>query len=109
MLSAAVARAREGGGPTLIEAKTYRLMGHFIGDPMVYMPAEEVAEAKKHDPVPLYRQKLIDQGVLSEGDAAAHEADVKARLASAVEQAKAAPSPSLDTLTNHVYAAYAYF
>ena len=109
VLAEAVARAREGRGPTLVEAKTYRLMGHFIGDPMVYMPAEEVVEAKKNDPVPRYRQQLIEQGVLSEGDAAAHEAAVKAMLDTAVEQAKAAPVPSLDTLTNHVYAANAYF
>lgn len=65
VISEAVARARSGGGPALIEAKTYRLMGHFIGDPMVYMPPDEVAEARANDPVPRYRQRLIDQAVLS--------------------------------------------
>lgn len=105
----AVARARAGKGPTLVEAKTYRLMGHFIGDPMVYMPAEEVQEAKRNDPVPRYRARLIEQGVLSDGDAAAYEAEVKARLDDAVAAAKAAPAPSLDTLTDFVYAGNAYF
>lgn len=109
VFSEAVARARAGKGPTLVEAKTYRLMGHFIGDPMVYMPAEEVQEAKRNDPVPRYRGRLIEQGVLSEGDAAAYEAEVKAQLDAAVADAKAAPAPSLDTLTDYVYAGNAYF
>lgn len=109
VISEAVERARSGGGPTLVEAKTYRLMGHFIGDPMVYMPAEEVAEAKRNDPVPLYRQRLIDEGVLSEGDATAFEQDVAGRLDRAVEHARSAEFPSLDTLTDHVYASNAAF
>ena len=104
----AVARARAGKGPTLVEAKTYRLMGHFIGDPMVYMPAEEVLEAKRNDPVPRYRARLIEQGVLSEAAAAEYEAEVKAMLDVAVTDAKAAPAPSLDTLTDYVYAGNAY-
>jgi TPP-dependent pyruvate/acetoin dehydrogenase alpha subunit len=108
VLSEAVARARSGGGPTLVEAKTYRLMGHFIGDPMVYMPADEVADARTADPVPRYRQRLIDEGVLSEGDAAAFEEDVARRLDDAVEKAKAAPYPELDTITHYVYADNAY-
>ena len=54
VISDAVANARVGGGPAMVEAKTYRLMGHFVGDPMVYMPQEEVAEARANDPVPRY-------------------------------------------------------
>jgi len=109
VISEAVERARAGDGPTLVEAKTYRLMGHFVGDPMVYMPADEVAEAKAADPVPRYRQRLIDEGVLSEGDATAFEQELVVRLDRAVENAKASPYPSLDTLTDHVYAGNAYF
>jgi pyruvate dehydrogenase E1 component alpha subunit len=109
VLSEAVQRARSGGGPTLVEAKTYRLMGHFIGDPMVYMPAEEVAEAKANDPVPRYRQRLIDEGVLSEGDATAFEQEISERLDRAVEKAKAGSYPSDETLTHYVYADNAYF
>jgi TPP-dependent pyruvate/acetoin dehydrogenase alpha subunit len=109
VISEAIERARSGAGPTLVEAKTYRLMGHFIGDPMVYMPAEEVAEAKANDPVPQYRSRLIDEGVLSEGDAGAFEQEFAARLDRAVEKAKSASYPSLDTITDHVYADNAYF
>lgn len=108
VISEAVERARAGGGPTLIEAKTYRLMGHFIGDPMVYMPAEEVIEAKANDPVPRYRQRLIDGGVLSEGDATGFEQEFAGRLDAAVERAKNASFPSLDTVTDYVYAENAY-
>jgi pyruvate dehydrogenase E1 component alpha subunit len=105
VLSDAVARARSGGGPTFVEAKTYRLMGHFIGDPMVYMPAEEVAERKANDPVPRYRERLVAEGVLSEGDAEAFEQEVSTRLDRAVEKAKTGSVASSDILTRYVYAA----
>lgn len=105
----AVARARSGGGPTLVEAKTYRLMGHFIGDPMQYMPPDEVAAHRERDPVPRYRERLIADGVLSEGDAAAFEEQVAARLAEAVRRAEQAAPPSPATLTDYVYADNAYF
>lgn len=108
VLSEAVDRARAGGGPTLVEAKTYRLMGHFVGDPMTYMPAEEVAEARANDPVPRYRALLVEEGLLSEGDVGTFEADVAARLDAAVEAAKAAPYPDPDTITRYVYAGDAY-
>jgi TPP-dependent pyruvate/acetoin dehydrogenase alpha subunit len=68
-----------------------------------------VAEAKASDPVPRYREALIRDGVLSEGDASAFEQEFSARLDRAVESAKSAPFPSLDTITDHVYAGNAYF
>jgi pyruvate dehydrogenase E1 component alpha subunit len=109
VIAAAVERARSGGGPTLVEAKTYRLMGHFVGDPMQYMPPDEVAEHRERDPVPRYRERLIAEGLLSEADAAAFEERFAARLTEAVRSAEAAASPSLETLTDHVYAGNAYF
>jgi len=109
VLSDAVERARSGGGPTLVEAKTYRLMGHFVGDPMNYMPPDEVVERRAEDPVPRYRERLIEEGVLSEGDASAFESEQKARLDEAVRQAEGAPSPQLDSLRDFVYAGNAYF
>ena len=48
----AVARARRGGGPSLIEVKTDRYMGHFQGDPEAYRPKGEVEELRRHDPIP---------------------------------------------------------
>lgn len=109
VLSDAVAGARAGNGPTLVEAKTYRLMGHFVGDPMNYMPPDEVAEHRAQDPVPRYRQRLIDEGVLPEGDAATFEAELRERLERAVREAEGAPHPPLDTVTDFVHAGNAYF
>ncbi len=60
----AVARARSGGGPTLIEIRTYRFRGHSMSDPGKYRTSEEVEERKqKHDPVRVARQRLLDAGV----------------------------------------------
>ena len=109
VFSEAVARARGGGGPTFVEAKTYRLMGHFIGDPMTYMPADEVEAARLADPVPAYRQRLIGEGVVSSDDVDAFEKAFAERLDKAVETAKGGSFPSLDTLTDYVYADNAYF
>jgi len=55
--------ARAGKGPTLIEAMTFRFNGHVFGDPGGYIPKEEMAAAKKADPVPLLRQHLLGSGV----------------------------------------------
>lgn len=62
----AVTRARQGEGPTLIEAKTYRILGHSRGDLRVYRTREEEAEWAKLDPIALYAQKLLTQGELTE-------------------------------------------
>ncbi|GAA5169362.1 thiamine pyrophosphate-dependent dehydrogenase E1 component subunit alpha [Pseudonocardia eucalypti] len=101
----AVERARAGEGPTLIEAMTYRFMGHVFGvDTMEYMPKEEMAAAMANDPVPAYRQRLIDQGATSEDEIAALEARVDAEVAEAVEFALNSPPPDpADTYTD-VYA-----
>ena len=65
-LGQAVSRAREGGGPTLLECMTYRLWGHYFGDPMRYIPPEELEAARQAEPVARYRSRLIDDGVLDE-------------------------------------------
>lgn len=60
----AVGRARNGGGPALIEAKTYRLMGHMFGDTESYRTREEVAEWRKRDPLLVYRERCAAEGWL---------------------------------------------
>ena len=64
----AVKRAREGNGPTLMEAKTYRQEGHWIGDPQVYRTKEEVEKWKIKDPINIYIKKLIVEKVINEND-----------------------------------------
>jgi TPP-dependent pyruvate/acetoin dehydrogenase alpha subunit len=62
----AVARARSDGGPTLIEAKTYRIRGHYEGDPEIYRTKEEVEAWKKKCPIERWRKVLLDRGVPAE-------------------------------------------
>ena len=86
----AVARARQGAGPSLIEAVTYRHGGHSRADPGKYRPDSEVAEWLTKDPVPRYRQRLLADGV--EGSVLDRiEAGARAEVDEAREQAKAAP------------------
>jgi acetoin:2,6-dichlorophenolindophenol oxidoreductase subunit alpha len=100
----AVARARAGDGPTLIEAVTYRFWGHLLGDAMEYMPKEERKAAMEADPVPRYRQWLIDNGNASEDELAAIEARLTVAIDEAADFAMSAPEPDLSELTTDVYA-----
>src|SRR5262249_18445098 len=62
----AVARARRGDGPTLLECVTFRFRGHYFGDPMLYIPEDQMAAAQQEDPVPRFRSRLAADGVCSE-------------------------------------------
>jgi TPP-dependent pyruvate/acetoin dehydrogenase alpha subunit len=92
MAGDAIEKARQGGGPSLIEALTYRHGGHSRADPGKYRPAEEVTEWLARDPIPAYRQILasrgVDEAVLDKIDAGA-----KAAVDQATEEAKAGAEP----------------
>ncbi len=100
----AVARARAGEGPTLIEAVTYRFWGHLMGDAMEYMPKEERQAAMAADPLPRYRQWLIDNGHATDDELSAIEARVSADIDEAVEFALASPEPDESELYTDVFA-----
>lgn len=100
----AVARARAGEGPTLLEAVTYRFYGHIMGDSMSYMPKEERAAAMEADPVPRYREWLIAGGHLGEDELALIEAAIDAEINDAVEYALACEPPTSDEIEDDVYA-----
>lgn len=102
---AAVERARGGGGPSLIECKTMRMLGHAIHDGAEYVPADLLAEWEKRDPVMTYAAKLIDAGVVDQDelDEIAHRCEVE--VAEALAAAEAGPFPLADTVTDGVYAA----
>src|SRR5260370_23046665 len=85
--AAAIDRAREGGGPSLIEAITYRHGGHSRADPGKYRPADEVAEWLARDPVPVYRAVLISRGV-DEEVLDQIDADAKAAVDRVTEEEK---------------------
>ena len=99
----AIARARAGEGPTLIECKTYRHGGHFNGDPAVYRPKEEVEAWLKKDPIPRFRTVLLEQGVCTEEELTAIEQQAEAMLNEAVEFALAQPVASIEETLRDVY------
>ncbi len=101
----AIERARAGGGPSLIEAETYRHGGHSRADPGKYRPDEEVAlwKSAERDPVSRYRTRLLELGV-DEPTLARIEADVDAEVDAATEAAKAGAAPGEDLLMKDVWA-----
>lgn len=100
----AVERARSGKGPTLIECKTYRWQCHFEGEPDTYRSSEEVAAWREREPIEPYRARLIEQGVLTEDQADAIEADVGRELDDAVEFARESPLPDPETALEGLWA-----
>ncbi len=97
-----IAQARAGKGPSLVEAKTYRHGGHSRADPGEYRPQEEVAEWLERDPVPLYRQRLLDLN-LAESTLLRIEAEAQQAVDDATEKAKGSPPPSRETLETEVW------
>ena len=104
-VSAAVARARRGEGPTLVVLKTYRMLGHSSSDdPTKYRDQAEVDAWAKRDPVELFEALLLSQGVLQAGERAAMEARLFAELDAEIHTQEAAPPMALRTLVEDVYA-----
>jgi TPP-dependent pyruvate/acetoin dehydrogenase alpha subunit len=101
--SEAIRIARADGGPTLIECKTYRYVGHHEGDPGTdYRTKEEVREWKGRDPVKLARKRLLDSGV-AESTLAAADEEVEVWIEEAVQFAESSPEPLAESVTEHVY------
>lgn len=99
----AVDRARSGGGPTLIEAMTFRFMGHLYGDDDAYMDKAEKQAAIDADPVPRLRARLIEGGIASEEQLKHIEDEIEAALDAAVEFAMASPFPEVSELRRDVF------
>ncbi len=98
----AFAKARAGDGPSLIEALTYRHSGHSRADPGTYRPDKEVAEWLARDPIPMYRQRLIDFGV-TEAQLAGVEEEVMRQVDEATEISKASPPPGSEVLETEMW------
>lgn len=99
----AVKRARSGGGPTLLEAVTYRWRGHFEGDPQPYRTREEVERWKAKDPIARFRALLLDRGILDEEADTALRAEIADGIADAVRFAEASPVPEPAAALRDVY------
>jgi 2-oxoisovalerate dehydrogenase E1 component len=89
----AAARARRGGGPTMLEFKTFRMRGHEEASGTAYVPKPLFQEWALKDPVVRFERLLVEQGVLSPAARDAVRAEVKPRLDALVEEALAAPEP----------------
>ena len=98
----AVARARAGQGPSLIEVHTLRLWGHFEGDAQGYRP--ELSEVSEHDPIPRYEQLLRNDGLLDDEKVAEIKRLVDTAVGDAIDFAKSSPVPDPTTATSHVFA-----
>lgn len=100
----AVDRARAGGGPTMVECKTMRMMGHAIHDGAEYVPAELLAEWEKKNPVELFEKKLLQEGITdqTEIDEIKHRCEVE--IADAIEFAESSPWPDPESVEEGVYA-----
>ncbi|MEJ5249304.1 MAG: pyruvate dehydrogenase (acetyl-transferring) E1 component subunit alpha [Caldilinea sp.] len=100
----AVERARSGGGPTLIEAQTYRWKGHSKSDKQRYRTKEEVKAWQERDPIARLAQKMLEASLLTENDLQQLQARVDEEIAAAIEFAKASPEPDPATIFEGVYA-----
>jgi 2-oxoisovalerate dehydrogenase E1 component len=101
----AISRARSGGGPTLLECKTYRTRAHSEGmRDAGYRTQDEVNEWRARDPSTRLRDQLLADGIASEEEIARLDSDVQALIAEATEFAKNSPWPDAATATDHVFA-----
>jgi pyruvate dehydrogenase E1 component alpha subunit len=100
----AIARARAGEGPTLIEAKTYRYRGHSRTDPAKYRAEGELERWKERDPIDLLGAKLAAEGTLSEDEQRALRDQIQTEVDAAAERAAEAPILSLEETKAYVYA-----
>jgi len=102
-MARAVKRAREGGGPTLLEIKTYRYKGHSISDPQKYRTKEEVEEYKQKDPIEMVLKTILDNKFATQEEIDAINKRVADQVTEAVTFAEESPFPSDDEVLKDVY------
>jgi acetoin:2,6-dichlorophenolindophenol oxidoreductase subunit alpha len=105
--SAAIERARRGEGPTLLECKTYRYFGHYVGDPLTYRTKEESEKVRaSRDPIDNFEKRVVADGKLKENDLRGVDDQVAKAIADAVRFAEASAAPDPSELTTDVYVQY---
>ncbi|HET9986146.1 MAG TPA: thiamine pyrophosphate-dependent dehydrogenase E1 component subunit alpha [Longimicrobiales bacterium] len=100
----AVQRARAGGGPSFVEAKTYRMTGHSAFDMATYVPREFFAEGEARDPITRFTEWLRREELVTPGELASLEARIAAEVEAAVEEAERSPYPEGPETLRGVYA-----
>lgn len=103
-VAAAVDRARRGEGPSVVEALTERIVGHYSGDVQHYRPKGELAAAREREPLALLRRTASDQGPEAVARLDAIDRDVAALIEASLDAARAIPFPDPTTAREHVYA-----
>jgi pyruvate dehydrogenase E1 component alpha subunit len=103
-LDDALRQAREGGGPTFLECVTFRFRGHYFGDRMPYIPKDQLAAAMASDPVPRFRNYLVEAGVCSADELDHIDNEALANVETALKIVLEAPAPAIDELDHDVYA-----
>ena len=104
----AVERARKGEGPTLLEAKTFRFMGHYFGDPGAYIPKEEYAAALARDPMPKARALVLQSGAATEADLETFAKQINAEIDEALQFALDSVPPDVSEIDVDIYASGAH-
>lgn len=100
----AVERARQGGGPTLIEAKTYRIKGHFVGDPEMYRTKEEVQKIfEETDPIKAFEKKVLSESLMTKKAMDDIRKKVQSAIDESVEYARKSPYPEPSELFDDLY------
>ncbi len=102
--SQAVTHARSGGGPVFIEAMTYRLFGHMVGDTEPYRTKEEVAQWRAKDPITAFPQRLIDEFGFSQAEIDAVKAEVESEMEEIKRFALESPWPDVSEIAEHMFA-----
>ncbi len=103
-VATAIARARSGAGPSLLEMKTYRYRGHSRSDPAKYRPDGELERWKSRDPITILGARLAAENILSPDDQAELSGEVQRGIDAAAERAATAPYPELEETARYVYA-----
>ncbi len=103
-VAGAVARARQGDGPTIVECKTYRWRGHYEGDNQGYKPKEEVDEWKAKDPIPRFRQHLTRVGIMPPEHAERIDREMADEINTALKFAMDSPFPDPSEAEEDVFA-----
>jgi pyruvate dehydrogenase E1 component alpha subunit len=99
----AVERARTGGGPTLLEAKTFRFMGHYFGDPGAYIPKDEYQAHLARDPMPRCKAAVIASGAASAEQLSEMQLEFAAQVEDAIKFAVASAAPDVSEIETDIY------
>jgi pyruvate dehydrogenase E1 component alpha subunit len=102
----AIARARRGEGPSLIEARAFRYYGHFVGDPQTYKTKEEMDGYKVRDPITVFKKRVPEHNLVSESELEKIDDWAKEEVEKAVRFAEESPYPALEECLTDVYVSY---